>query len=70
MCCGRFTISAAYRTRVDNHLKTAQPLGRLRQVQPLLAILALLDGPRFAQVALVLRVHEQTVAPRLQALCC
>src|SRR5262245_33143041 len=62
MCCVRFTISASYRKEVERHLKTAQHLGHLRQVQYLLTILAVLDGQSFAQVALVLRVHEKTVA--------
>ena len=53
-----FTISVSYRKVVESHLKTAQHLGRLRQVKHLLAILAVLDGQSFAQVALVLRVHE------------
>jgi len=70
MCCIRFTISASYRKEVERHLKTAQHLGRLRQVNHLLAILAVLDGQRFAQVALVLRVHEQTVATWFTAFCC
>jgi transposase len=70
MCCVRFTISAAYRKVVENHLKTAQHLGRLRQVKHLLAILAVLDGQSFAQVAVVLRVHEKTVATWFQAFCC
>ena len=62
MCCIRFTISAAYRKEVERHLKTAQRLGHLRQVKYLLAILAIVDGQSCAQVALVLRVHEKTVA--------
>jgi transposase len=70
MCCIRFTISASYRKGVENHLKTAQHLGRLRQVKHLLAILAVLDGQSCAQVALVLRVHERTVATWFQAFCC
>ena len=70
MCCVRFTISAAYRKVVEDHLKTAQHLGRLRQVTHLLAIRAVLDGQSFAQVALVLRVHEKTVATWFHAFCC
>ena len=70
MCCVRFTISVSYRKVVESHLKTAQHLGRLRQVKHLLAILAVLDGQSVAQVALVLRVHEKTVATWLQAFCC
>jgi transposase len=70
MCCVRFTISAAYRKVVEGHLKTAQHFGRLRQVKHLLAILAVLDSQSFAQVALVLRVHEKTVATWFHAFCC
>jgi transposase len=70
MCGVRFTISASYRKVVESHLKTAQHLGRLGQVKHLLAILAVLDGQSFAQVALVLRVHEKTVATWFSAFCC
>lgn len=70
MCCVRFTISTAYRKVVEGHLKTAQHLGRLRQAKYLLAILAVLDGQSFTQVALVLRVHEKTVATWFHAFCC
>jgi transposase len=62
MCCMRFTISASYRKEVEHLLKTAQRLGHLRQVKYLLAILAVMDGQSCAQVALVLRVPEKTVA--------
>ena len=70
MCCVRFTISASYRKVMESHLKTAQHLGRLRQVKHLLAILAVLDGQSCAQVALVLRVHEKTVATWFSTFCC
>src|SRR5262249_15793278 len=70
MCCVRFTISAAYRKEVQSHSTTAQLLGRLRKVNHLLAILAVLDGQSFAQVALVLRLHEKTVATWFAAFCC
>ena len=70
MCHVRFTISASYRKEVERHLKTAQHLGHLRQVKYLLAILAVLDDQSFAQVALVLRVHEKTVAPWGHLGCC
>jgi hypothetical protein len=53
MCCMRFTISASYRKEVERHLRTAQRLGHVRQVKYLLAILAVVDGQSFAQVALV-----------------
>jgi transposase len=70
MCCIRFTISAHYRKDVERHLKTAQHLGHVRQVKYLLAILAVVDGQSFSQVALVLRVHEKTVATWVRAFCC
>jgi transposase len=70
MCCVRFTMSTSYRKEVERHLKTAQHLGHLRQVKSLLAILAVLDGQSCAQVALVLRVHEKTVATWVQVFCC
>ena len=53
MCCMRFTLSASYRKDVERHLKTAQRLGHVRQVTYLLALLAVVDGQSFAQVALV-----------------
>jgi transposase len=55
---------------MERHLKTAQHLGHLRQVKHILAILAVLDGQTFAQVAVVLRVHEKTVATWFHAFCC
>ena len=70
MCYMRFTISASYRKEVERHLKTAQRLGHVRQVKYLLAILAVVDGQDFAQVALVLRVHEKTVATWVRVFCC
>jgi transposase len=70
MCYLRFTISASYRKEVERHLQTAQHLGHLRQVKYLLAILAVVDGQSFAQVALVLRVHEKTVATWVHGFCC
>jgi transposase len=70
MCCFRFTISPAYRKEVERQLKTAQHLGTLRQVKYLLAVLAVIDGQSFAQVAVVLRVHEKTVATWLYMFCC
>src|SRR5713101_9340565 len=70
MCCFRFTISACYRKEVERHLQTAQHMGHLRQVKYLLAILAVMDGQSFAQVALVLRVHEKTVATWVRMFCC
>jgi transposase len=70
MCCFRFTLSAAYRKAVECRMKTAQRLGQLRQVKYYLAILAVVDGQSVAQVALVLRVHEKTVATWIPAFCC
>jgi transposase len=51
-------------------MKTAPRLGQLRPVKYGLAILAIVDGQSVAQVALVFRVHEQTVAPWLREFCC
>lgn len=70
MCGFRFTMSPAYRKEVEHQLKTAQHLGNLRQVKYFLAILAVMDGQSLAQVALVLRVHEKTVAAWVCAFCC
>ena len=70
MCCVRFTMSPSDRKEVERQLKTAQHLGTLRQVKYLLAILAVLDGQSFAQVAGVLRVHEKTVATWVGVFCC
>ena len=62
MCSVRFTLTSDSRKAVERHLKTAQQQGRLRQVKYYLAILAVGDGKSFAEVALVLRIHEKTVA--------
>ena len=70
MCCMRFTISASYRKAVERHLKTAQRLGHVRQGKYLLAILAVVDGQSLAQGALVLHVHEKTVATWVRLFCC
>ena len=70
MCSVRFTISTHDRKDVERHLKTARQLGHLRQVQSLLAILAVMDGQSFAEVAVVLRVHERTVAAWVRVFCC
>jgi transposase len=70
MCCLRFTMSSADRKEVERQLKTAQHLGNLRQVKYFLAILAVMDGQSFAQVALILRVHEKTVTAWVCAFCC
>jgi transposase len=70
MCCLRFTMSSSNRKAVERQLKTAQHLGNLRQVKYFLAILAVMDGQSFAQVALILRVHEKTIAAWVCAFCC
>ena len=70
MCCFRFTMPLSYRKEVEHQLKTAQHLGKLRQVKYFLAILAVMDGQSLAHVALVLRVHEKTVAAWVCAFCC
>ena len=70
MCCFRFTMSASYRKAVECRMKTAQRLGQLRQVKYCLAILAVVEGQSVAQVALVLRVHEKTVATWIREFCC
>ena len=51
-------------------MKTAQRRGQLRQVKYCLAILAVVEGQSVAQVALVLRVHEKTVATWIREFCC
>jgi transposase len=70
MCSVRFTLSTHNRREVERQLKTAQQLGHLRQVKYFLAILAVVDGQSFAQVALILRVHEKTVAAWVRVFCC
>lgn len=70
MCYMRFTMSLSYRKEVERQLKTAQHLGHLRQVKYFLAILAVMDGQSYAHVAVVLRVHEKTVAAWVCAFCC
>jgi transposase len=70
MRCFRFTISTDYRKEVEKQLKTAQQLGDLRRIKYLLAILAVIDGQSFEQVALVLRVHTKTVAEWVRLFVC
>jgi transposase len=70
MCCVRFTMSPVYRKEVEHHLKTAQHLGHLRQVKYFLTILAVVDGQSVSQIALILRVHEKTVAAWVRVFCC
>jgi len=70
MCSVRFTLSTQYREDVERQLKTVRQLGRWRQVQYRLSILAVMDGQSFAEVALVLHVHEKTVAAWVHVFCC
>src|SRR4029453_5546871 len=70
MCSVRFTLSTHYRRKVERQLQTAQQRGPLRQVKLLRAILAVRDGQSFTEVALVLRVHEKTVAAWVRLCCC
>jgi len=70
MCHIRFTISTHSRKEVEHQLKIVQQRGNVRQVKYLLAILAVMDGQSFAQVALLLRVHEKTVAAWVRMFCC
>jgi len=70
MCCVRFTMSPSYRKEVEHQLKTAQQLGHVHQVKYFLALLAVLDGQSFAQIALLLRVHEKTVVAWVRTFCC
>ncbi len=57
----RFSISTRYRKELAHQLRTAQQLGNLRRVKYLLAILAVMDGQNFAQVASVLKLTVKTV---------
>ena len=70
MCSVRVTRTTQSRKAVERQLKTAQQQGRLRQVTYGLARLAVGDGRSFAEVAVVLRVHEQTVAVWIRRFCC
>src|SRR5262245_34623004 len=65
-----FTRTTGSRKALERQLQTAQRLGHLRQVKSLLALLAVGDGQSFAELALVLRVHEKTVATRVHGFCC
>ena len=69
MCSVRFTLTTHSRKAVEARLKTAQQRGNLRQVKYLLAILAVGDGRSFVEVAMVLRVHEKTVAAWVRGFC-
>ena len=65
----RSPISTHDRKELQRRLKTAQQRGNLRQVKYLLAILAVMDGQNFAEVALAARVHEKTVAAWVSLFC-
>jgi transposase len=69
MCSVRFTLTTHSRKAVESELKTAQQQGNLRQVKYLLAILAVGGGQSFAEVGVVLRVHEKTVATWVRGFC-
>lgn len=70
MCSFRFTISTLYRKEVETQLKTAQQLGQLGRVKYLLAVLAVMDGQSFEQVAQCLRVHVKTITEWVRLFCC
>jgi hypothetical protein len=66
----RFPIAATSRKEVERHVQPAPHLGRLRQTTSYLAILAVSEGQRLTPGALVLRVHEKTVATWRRECCC
>jgi transposase len=70
MCSVRFTLTTHSRRAVEDRLKTAQQQANLRQVKDLLAILAVGDGRSFVEVAVVLRVHEKTIAAWVHGFYC
>jgi transposase len=70
MCSFRFTISTFYRKEVEAQLKSAQQLGQLGRVKYLLAVLAVMEGQSFEQVAQCLRVHVKTIAEWVRRFCC
>lgn len=70
MCSFRFTISTNYRKEVEKQLKVAQQLGDLRRVKFYLAILAVMDGKSFEDVAQFLRLHLKTVTEWVRLFCC
>jgi transposase len=61
MCAFRVTLSRRRRQDLEHQLHTAQQLGQLRDVQCLLAILALTAGQSCDDVALTLRITPKTV---------
>ena len=70
MCSVRFSLTTQSRKAVERQLKTAQQQGHIRQVKYCLALLAVGDGGGLAEVAVVLRVHEKTVAAWVRRFCC
>jgi transposase len=66
----RFPLTTQSRNAVEHQLKTAQQQGNLRQVKSLLASLAVGDGRSVSEVAVVLCVHEKTVATWVGRFCC
>jgi transposase len=70
MCAFRFTISTYYRKTVEKQLQRAQQMGELRRVKYLLALLAVMDGQPFEQVAQCLRVQAKTVKEWVRLFCC
>ena len=70
MCSFRFTISTHYRQEIEKQLKSARHLGDLRQTQYCQAILAVMDGLAFEQVAQVLRLHPKTIQEWVRLFCC
>lgn len=70
MCSVRFTLTTYSRKAVERRWKTAQQQGHLRQGKYDLAILAVGDGRSCAEVAVVLRVPEKTLAAWICEFCC
>ena len=66
----RFSISTLYRKELEQQLRTAQQLGALRRVKYLLAILAVMDGQSFEQVACVLKLTLKTVREWVRLFLC
>jgi transposase len=69
MCSVRLPLTPHSRRAVECRLKKAQQQGHLRQVKYLLAVLAVGEGQRFTEGAVILRVHERTVAAWVGGFC-
>jgi hypothetical protein len=54
MCSFRFTINPHYRQDVEKKLKVAQDLGDRREINRLLAVLAIIKGHSFEDTAEIL----------------